>query len=127
MNLVPAGVSLSFEVTYDAPSLPVAMSVYDDSGPSPVLVQGPTAMLNWTGNSYRGKFTATAGKQYLVLKAAYTDGTFTTLDPNNAQGTESFVAQNIAGGTTTAIVYEEIVAEIVPPGSQIIEALIGED
>lgn len=89
MNFAPSGKSLSFEVTLDAPSLPVAMSVYDDSGPTPVLVQGPTAMTNVFSNTYRGKFTGQNGKQYLILKAVYTDGTFATLDVNYMQGSES--------------------------------------
>ena len=93
MELAPAGVSLSFEVTYDSPSLYVAMSVYDDSGVSPVLISGPSAMLNWAGNSYRGKFTANPGISYLILKAVYTDGTFTTLSSNYSQGSESIKSE----------------------------------
>jgi hypothetical protein len=93
MELVPAGVPLSFEVTFDANDLPVAMSVYDDSGVAPVLLLSPFAMALVAGNTYRGKFTAENGKAYIVIKAVYTDGTFATLDPNYAQGSESMVAQ----------------------------------
>jgi hypothetical protein len=94
MEQVPSGVPLSFEITLDAPSLFVAMKVYDDSGGSPILVQGPSAMANVLGNTYRGKFTATADKSYLILKAVYTDGTFTTLHPDYSQGTETIYAKD---------------------------------
>lgn len=95
MELAPAGVPLSFEVTFDSPGLPVAMSVYDDTGANPVLLLSPFAMAPVVGNTYRGKFTAQAAKSYIVLKAVYTDGTFTVLDPNYIQGSESVVAQNL--------------------------------
>lgn len=93
MNAAPFGVPLSFEVTLD-PSLAglVAMTVYDDSGASPALVAGPTAMALFQGGTFRAKFTASAGKPYLVVKSVYTDGTFTTLDTNWEAGSESFVA-----------------------------------
>lgn len=127
MELAPSGVKLSFEVTYDSPDLNVAMSIYDDSGSSPVLVQGPTAMLNWAGNSYRGNFVAGNAKSYLVLKAVYTDDTFTTFDEVHSQGTESFYAQNIGNGSPTVVIYDQIEAIIVPYGSQIIESFIDEE
>jgi hypothetical protein len=100
MELAPVGVPLSFEVTFTDPGLHVAMSVYDDSGLFPVLVVGPSAMLNWVGNSYRGKFIAPMAKSYLILKAVYTDGSFSTLSPDYVQATESILAQymNNAGG-----------------------------
>src|SRR5271166_4586886 len=97
MELAPAGIPLSFEVTFDVPGLPVAMSVYDDSGASPVLVSGPIAMANVVNATYRGKFTGLAGKNYIVFKAVYTDGTFATLSSNYAQGSESIVCQNMPG------------------------------
>lgn len=93
MELAPAGVRLSFEVTFDSPSLPVAMTVYDDSGSVPVLVQGPTAMAWVAGNTYRGKFTPLDGKSYIIIKAVYTNGGFTTMSPDYAQGSESIIAQ----------------------------------
>lgn len=93
MNIAPAGKVLSFEVTYDSSILDVAMKVYDDSGPSPVLVQGPTAMDLVVGSTYRGKFTAGNGKGYIIHKAVYTDPSFTTLHPDYAQGSESIFAR----------------------------------
>jgi hypothetical protein len=94
MTRVPSGVRLNFEATWDAPGLPAAMTVFDDSGVSPVVVQGPTAMLNVISNSYRGFFTPTDGKTYFVFKAIYTDGTFTALDSVHPASTETFIALN---------------------------------
>jgi len=99
VNLVPAGVSLSFDVTFDSPALPVAMSVYDVTGVSPILVSGPAAMTNVVGNTYYGIFNPTAEKTYLIFKAVYTDGTFTTLSPFYAAGSETIVAEFIGGGS----------------------------
>lgn len=93
MELAPAGVPLSFEVTYDSPDLNVAMSVYDDTGPDPVLLLSPFAMARVAGNTYRGKFTAENGKSYIIIKGVYTNNTFAHLDPNYSQGSESIVAQ----------------------------------
>lgn len=100
MELAPSGVSLSFEVTFDRNDLNVGMSVYNDQGLTPVLVQGPSAMLNVVANTYRGKFTAEDGKSYIIFKAVYTDGTFTTLSPDYSQGSESIKAENLSGGSS---------------------------
>jgi hypothetical protein len=92
MELAPAAVPLSFEVTFDSPSLYVAMSVYDTTTGSPTLISGPTAMQVLVGNTYFGRFTAAAGRAYVIFKAVYTDGTFTVLRTDYAQGTESIFA-----------------------------------
>lgn len=102
MNIIPAAVEVSFEVTFDQPGLPVAMSVYDDSGVSPILVQGPSAMLNVVQNTYRGKFTGTLGKVYLVVKAVYDDGTFAVIDTDFPQGSETVYAGSV--GTPPPII-----------------------
>ena len=104
MELVPAGVPLSFEVTFDSPDLSVGMSVYDDTGASPVLVQGPTLMTLVALNTYRAKFTASLGHSYVVIKAVYTDGTLLEVDTDYAQGSESLIAQNVGGQQLNSIV-----------------------
>jgi hypothetical protein len=96
MEFVPPGSPCSFEVTFDSPSLPVAMSVYDDSGLTPVLIQGPSAMDVVAGNTYRAKFTPSQGKSYIIIKSVYTDGTFTTLDTDYASGSESVICLDIS-------------------------------
>lgn len=101
MEIAPLGVACSFEVTFDSSSLYVAMSVYDDSGASPVLVT-KTPMTNVVGNTYRGKFSPPATKPYIIFKAVYTDGTYTTLSPNYSQGSESIIAQVIAQPTSNS-------------------------
>lgn len=55
------------------------------------------------GNTYFAQFTPTNGKQYVIHKAVYTDGTFTTLDANYAQGSESILCNDSAAGDTAAI------------------------
>lgn len=114
MNLAPGGVPLSFEVTFDSGVLNVAMSVYDTTAGSAVLVSGPAAMTNLAGtNSYYGKFTAADGHSYVIFKAVYTDGTFATLDSNYAAGTESIIAEDIGdggGGGTTA----DVIGYVIP-------------
>lgn len=99
MELAPAGVPLSFEVTFDSPSLNVAMSIFDDTGASPVLISGPLVMTHVVNNTYRGKFTGAEFKNYIIIKAVYTDNTFTTLSPDYSQGSESIVVQNIGGSS----------------------------
>lgn len=98
MQLAPSGVPLSFEVTFDSSSLDVGMTVYDDSGADPVLVQGPSAMALVAGNTYRAKFTPAVDKSYIVIKAVYTDDTLTTMSSDYAQGSESIIAKNLTTG-----------------------------
>lgn len=93
MEYAPSGISLSFEVTYDRSDLFVGMSVYDNSGSSPVLVAGPMPMHNWAGYSYQAKFLASPNLSYLIFKAVYIDEDLTTLDNEYSQGTESIVAE----------------------------------
>lgn len=93
MEFVPAGVPLSFEVTFDSPDLDVAMTVYDDTGADPVLLLSPFAMVLVYGNTYRAKFTPANGKSYIVIKGVYTNDAFEDLDPNYSQGSESLYAQ----------------------------------
>lgn len=94
MQIAPANVACSFEVTFDANNLHVAMSVYDVTGSTPTLVQGPSAMQLVADYTYQGKFTPDAGSKYVIIKAVYTDNTFGTLSPDYAQGSESIVGQD---------------------------------
>lgn len=102
MEFVPYNVELTFEVTFSNPSLHVGMSVYDTTGSSPSLVQGPTAMGDLVANTYYGKFTPSMNKSYVIFKAVYTDGTLATLNTNYAQGSESIYAGASSGGGTSA-------------------------
>ncbi len=109
MYIAQAGSICSFEVTFD-PGLFVAMTIYNDSGASPAVVIGPTAMLNVVGGMYRGKFTPNANTNYLVYKAVYTDGTFTTLSPDYNTGSESFRAIDFATETDTLDILNNTIA-----------------
>lgn len=102
MQLAPGAIELSFEVTFDSPSLNVGMSVYDTTAPSPNLVQGPTLMVNVLAGTYVGKFTPTTGRSYVIVKAVYTDSSLTTLSPDYSQGSESIIAQAIGGGGSSS-------------------------
>ena len=82
MEIVPIGISASFEVTLSAPDLP--------------------AMLNWVDNSYRGKFTPPVAKSYLILKAVYMDDSFEVIDNDFPQGSESILATQVGGGGSQA-------------------------
>jgi hypothetical protein len=99
MELAPVLAPVTCEVTYDQPDLDVAMSTYDTTSGSPVLIDGPTAMTLLYGNTYIGKTPEfQSAHSYVVVKAVYTDNTFDTLSPNYAAGSESFFAQDSAGG-----------------------------
>lgn len=90
MKQVSTESELSFEVTYDLPSLNVAFTVLDDSGPTPVAIGAPAAMLNVMGGMYRAKFTPEFGKTYLVFMGVYTDNTFTTLQEGYFTASDAF-------------------------------------
>jgi hypothetical protein len=128
METVPAGVELSFEVTYDSSGLPVAMSVYNTEGESPVLVQGPTAMTNVVGSTYVGKFTPSAELNYLIFKAVYTDDTFETIDTDFVAGTETIYAADSGGGgggtsdcgTIIGFVNDPVLIGLVTPNNPIV-------
>jgi len=111
MQFTQAGIPLSFEVTYDAPDLFVAMEVWDVSGVSPALVD-TLPMANLSGNTYYAKFTPVAGKTYVVNKAAYTDDTYSTRDGVHAEGSESFTARDIA-----ALVLDVLMSDHIEMGS----------
>ena len=102
MELAPVGVSLTFEVTFDSPALHVGMSVYDNSGVSPVLVSGPALMNNLVGNTYQGKFTPPSAKPYIIFKAVYVDSGLTTLSPDYSQGSESIIGQVFSQPSTNS-------------------------
>lgn len=110
MELVPAGVTLSFEVSF-APDLfgRVGMSVFDDTGSSPVLLLSPFAMALVAEGTYRGKFTPALGKSYVIRKCVYTDDTLTDLDPNFGEGSESIYAQNFNSSPTVGCVIKGVV------------------
>lgn len=97
MEIVPVGLPLGFEVTFDSNSLEVAMRVFDDLG---VQVGSPIQMINVFGNTYRGFFTPDDVKGFLIQKAVYTDNTYTTLDPNYSQGSETIIAIRIGGASS---------------------------
>lgn len=93
MNLISSNKELSFEVTYDSPSLFVGMTVLDDSGVSPVVVFGPMLMTNIIGNVYRAKFTPDIGKSYIVYKTVYTDALMTVVNSDYNGSSESFLCE----------------------------------
>jgi len=125
MQLVPSGIPLAFEVTYDAADLDVGLKVYDVSGVSPVLVD-TSAMDHVDGGTYLGFFTPAANKTYLIRKSVYTDGSFATMDSDYSPGSETIVVYdesttvNITPGDITAItagIWNASTASYQVPGS----------
>lgn len=102
MELAPAGVPLSFEVTFDRNDLYVGMSVYNNSGASPILVGSIIPMHSVVGNTYQAKFSGVQGLSYVVFKAVYTDNSYSTIDTNYSQGSEAFICQQLTGGNVIA-------------------------
>lgn len=98
MESAPPNTPLSFEVTFDRNDLNVAMSVYEIVDLVSTLVFGPEEMVNIVGNTYVGEFTAQPNKTYVIFKAVYTNDSFTTLDSNYSQGSESIVTVTSGGG-----------------------------
>lgn len=117
MEVAPAGVPLTFEVTYDSPSLYVGMSVYDDSGASPVLTQGPTAMTLVVGYTYRGKFTGDANVPYVIMKRVYTDAGLTTPDLSYSPGSESVYCED---SSAKGILTDDAVIGLVDDSNELI-------
>jgi hypothetical protein len=94
--LFPAGIPVNFTAVFNNPTPSrVALSVYDDTGATPVLLLSPVAMNQVNDNVYSGKFTPENGKQYVVFMAVYTDATFVTLDNSfkTAEQSVSVIAQ----------------------------------
>jgi hypothetical protein len=87
------------------------MSVYDTTSGSPTLVSGPTAMSLLVGNTYYGRFNPTVGHAYVIYKAVYTDDTYTTLDTDYAQGTESIYAGDF--GQTSGTISDNAIVGVV--------------
>jgi hypothetical protein len=99
MEVVPSNVPLSFEVTYDAPNLFVAMNVWDVTSGSPVLTGLPIPMANVAStNTYTGQFTPVDQHCYLVVKTVYTSNQYNTPDPDYAAGSETIFATTLGGG-----------------------------
>jgi hypothetical protein len=96
MNIAPPDTAIGFEVTFDSPSLFVAMRIFDDLG---AQVGAPIPMLNVYGNTYRGFFTPSLDTGYLIHKAVYTDESLITLHPDYAPGSETIYAQNGGSGS----------------------------
>ncbi len=110
MNFTQSGVPLSFEVTY-SPGLFVAMKVYDTTTGSAVFVS-TIGMTNFSGSSYFGNFTPTAGKTYSINKAVYTDGTYAVKRSGYSEGSETIRADDLAG-----LIWNALTASYADSGS----------
>lgn len=96
MGIVPAGLPASIEVTLDQPGLSVGFTLFDDSGVTPVQITGQAGQvngvfpaLNYLRNSYRAKLPGIGGVWYVLQKSVYLDNTYTAVDPNYPQGSDS--------------------------------------
>lgn len=83
---------IPFEVTFDADDLDVAAKIYDVTDGSPALVSTVAMEVVAAGlHTYWGRYDFDESKQYIIVKSAYTDGTFTTLHPDYNSGSDSVV------------------------------------
>lgn len=101
MNLAVAGQPIPFEVTLDAGLSFVALKVYDVTASYPGTLVATTAMVEYDDAAYGASFSGVANKSYVVSKAKYTDGTYTTRDTNYASGSDSI--QVIASPTAPTV------------------------
>ena len=68
----------------------VAALIYDVTTGSPVLVGSIIPMPSEGNGAYVGSFTPTGGHFYLVIKAVYTDGTYSTPSPDWPPSAEQY-------------------------------------
>lgn len=108
MQTILGAVSAAFDyAAFDqATGLFVAGNVYDVSTGTPSFVQRVAASLLGLG-VYAGKFVPDAGKTYLVISPAYTDGTFATIDTTrSAVADEYFAVQDSETFSTSLFAFD---------------------
>jgi hypothetical protein len=88
------------------------MEVFDVTGGFPGVSQGKTALTNVKNGSYGAQFVPVTGHNYHVATDVFTDGTYTTLDPNRMGTTESVQCGQITATGATIIVGAQIDIEI---------------
>lgn len=103
MNIAPAGIPIPFEYTaYDlVAGLSIAMKVFDVSAGYPGTLVQTITMVHILNGTYGASFTPVAGKQYVVNKMVYTDGTFSAANTAYSPGSESFQASAFEADVTT--------------------------
>jgi hypothetical protein len=105
--IVPSGKPIAFEYSiYSGDAVrPVSMKIYDISTGTAVLVTTVT-MTHVFNGTYWGAYTfpdASVGKNYLIQKSVYTDGTFTAADGSYSPGSEMVEIDGFAGSSGSAI------------------------
>jgi hypothetical protein len=116
MNRVDPGVALPFEVTYDTTNLFVAMLVYDVTSGSPVLAD-TIPMDHVINGVYVGIFTPAANKTYLIVKASFTDVTYSAFDSNRYPASESISTIVQSQASIAAAVWDQLRANHLLDGS----------
>ena len=107
MLLIPSSVPVPIEVTFDAPSLFVGLSVFNMTTGSPVLVGSVLPMANVSGeNTYVRNFTPAVNTPYLFLKQVFTDDTYTALDEEYSSASEGAYASDML--TSLALILSRI-------------------
>ena len=82
--------------TYDQnDGLFLAGNVYDVTSGSTFVEQQAMTLVDY--GTYFGSFTPTVNHSYVVEKSVYTNGSYTTTDPNRAPGLDSFQSFDISG------------------------------
>jgi hypothetical protein len=97
-DVLPAGLPASVTETFPDAVPFVGVTVWNDSGSTPVqitdlpgMVNGVLPAYNYSGNSWRVQVTGGTGVYYLLVFAAYTDDTYETINENEPQGDKSFI------------------------------------
>lgn len=116
------GQQIPIEVSFDPGLLFVAMKVRDVTAGYPgTLVGSAVPMVEFDTGSYGASFTGTAGKNYVLSKAVYTDGTYATRDPNYSPGSDSVqvIPQSTAPTVDqiTSAVLNALLVDYTVPGS----------
>ncbi len=82
-----ATVGFEYSAYDQASGLSVAAKIYDITSGAPVLVSTVT-MVHVVNGSYKGQYSLTVGKIYLLNRMVYTDGTFATPSTNYAPASQ---------------------------------------
>lgn len=109
--IAKAGVPYGFNYTafdHDE-SLFVAAQIYNVTTGTPVFLS-QVPMFHVEQGSYNGVFTPADGQVYAIVMLVYTDGTYTTPDPDRSPGAESVQGVDMSGSDTGALT--QIVARL---------------
>lgn len=122
--IAQSGQILPIEITYIDPGLFVQAEINDVTTGTRVFVQD-LHLAEYPPGSYVGYFSPIAGKSYYVIKRVFTDGTYTTVDPNYAPSTLAVQCVNVSGGGGGSSGPQPSIRGIVGCSTQPIVGIVG--